>query len=64
MQGASGSNFDCRAPGRTQMEVKIVGVPRGLFVALLQCLGLFLLFRRGALLTLACAVLIGAWSWP
>ena len=42
------------------MEVRILGIPRPLFVAVLDALALFLLFRRGALLTLAMSLLIGA----
>jgi hypothetical protein len=48
-----------RAPGRKD-EVKIVGVRRNLVVLALLSLGIILLYRTRALLTLAIAVVLGA----
>lgn len=48
----------CRAPGRAR-EVKIVGVKRSVVVFVLFGLGIFLFWRKHALLYLAVATLIG-----
>lgn len=48
-----------RAPGRSKAEVKIIGVPRSAVIGLLDALCVLLLFRRGALLTLAAALSTG-----
>jgi hypothetical protein len=53
----------CRAPGKSR-EVKIVGAKRNLVVFLLLSLGVFLLYRTSALLTLAIAIIIGALPPP
>lgn len=51
--------MECRAPGKAR-EVKIVGVKRTLVSGVALLLGLILLWRTRALLTLAIAVILGA----
>ncbi len=53
--------LDRRAPGKAR-EVKIVGIKRNTVVFMLLALGIILLWRTRALLTLAIAVILGAHS--
>lgn len=48
----------CRAPGKAR-EVKIVGVKRNLVAFVMLAIGIILLYRTKALLTLAIAVILG-----
>ena len=48
-----------RAPGRTTRDVRILGAKRGLVVAILLGLGIVLLYRTHALLSLAWGLLLG-----
>jgi hypothetical protein len=48
----------CRAPGKAR-EVKIVGVKRNLVSFVMLAIGIILLYRTKALLTLAIAVILG-----
>ena len=53
--------LDRRAPGKAR-EVKIVGMKRNAVVFMLLALGIILLWRTRALLTLAIAFILGAHS--